>query len=189
MNRKTLLRKAILATVGQFAVLAAPLFVPAGTPLWLAGWVFLAVFCGYSLVIVRMLIREDPELLAERLSLPIQRRQPLWDKLLVSGFLPLFVAWLILMSLDAVRFGWSEVPVWLQTLGALGLILSFYVVYSTVRENPYLAVVAKLQEDRGQSVVRTGPYRYVRHPMYSGMLIFFPAAALLLGSWWGLLVK
>ncbi len=119
------------------------------------------------------------------MSSPIQRNQPLWDKVLVSVFLPLFVAWFILMPLGAVRFGWSEVPVWLQVLGALGLLLSFYIVYLSFRENAYLAVVAKLQKERGQSVVRSGPYRYVRHPMYTSMLLFFPGSALLLGSWGG----
>jgi protein-S-isoprenylcysteine O-methyltransferase Ste14 len=60
-------------------------------------------------------------------------------------------------------------------------------VFLTFRENTYLAPVVKLQEERAQSEVRTGPYRYVRHPMYSSMFMFFPATALLLGSWWGLL--
>ena len=100
----------------------------------------------------------------------------------------LFIAWLILMPLDAMRFEWSEVPGWLQFLGALGLVLSLYVVFLTFRENAYLAPVVKLQEERGQSVVSTGPYRYVRHPMYSSMFLFFPATTLLLGSWWGLLL-
>jgi protein-S-isoprenylcysteine O-methyltransferase Ste14 len=136
-----------------------------------------------------MLIREDPELLAQRMSSPMQRGQPLWDKAIVVAFLLLGVAWLILMPLDAMRFGWSDVPGWLQTLGALGLALSLYVVFLTFRENAYLAPVVKLQKERAQSVVSTGPYRYVRHPMYSGMLVFFPAIALLLGSWWGLLLS
>jgi protein-S-isoprenylcysteine O-methyltransferase Ste14 len=89
------------------------------------------------------------------------------------------------MSLDAVRFSWSDVPSWLQILGALGLVLSFYIMFLTFRENTYLALVVKVQEERGQSVVSTGPYRYVRHPMYASMFLFLPGSALLLGSWWG----
>jgi protein-S-isoprenylcysteine O-methyltransferase Ste14 len=179
-------RKALLAMIAEFAVLAALLLVPAGTVLWPAAWVFMAIFFGFQLALVGMLAREDPELLAERLSSPMQREQPLWDKAIVVAFLVLGVVWLILMPLDAVRFGWSVMPSWLQSLGALGLALSLYVVFLTFRENAYLAPVVKLQQERGQSVVSTGPYRYVRHPMYSGMLVFFPAIALLLGSWWGL---
>jgi protein-S-isoprenylcysteine O-methyltransferase Ste14 len=187
MNRKALLAKGLLALIVEFAVFAALLFVSAGTVLWLAGWVYIAIFFGFALTIVLWLGREDPELLAERLSSPIQRGQPLWDKVFVAAITLLFVVWLILMPLDAVRFGWSEVPGWLQLLGALGLLLSFYILFLTFRENAYLAPVVKLQEERGQSVVTTGPYRYVRHPMYSSIFVFFPGSALLLGSWWGLL--
>ena len=129
MNRKALLGKALLEVVAEFAVFAALLFVPAGTLLWPAGWAFMALFFGFALALVLWLAREDPELLAERMSSPIQRVQPLWDKVFVVAVVLLFVAWLIVMPLDAVRFGWSEVPGWLQLLGALGVVLSFYLMF------------------------------------------------------------
>jgi protein-S-isoprenylcysteine O-methyltransferase Ste14 len=188
MNRKALLGKALLEVLAEFAVFTALLFVSAGTILWPAGWAFMALFFSFALAIVLWLAREDPELLAERMSSPIQRGQPLWDKVFVAVVLLLFVGWLILMALDAVRFGWSEVPDWLQILGAIGVLISFYIMFLTFRENAYLAMVVKLQEERGQRVVSSGPYRYVRHPMYASMFVFFPATALLLGSWWGLLL-
>ena len=187
MNRKALLVKALLEVLAEFAVFAALLFVSAGTLLWPAGWAFLALFFGFALAIILWLARKEPELLAERMSSPMQSGQPLWDKVFVVAVMVLFVAWLILMPLDAVRFGWSEVPGWLQILGALGVVLSFYIMFLTVRENAYLALVVKVQEERGQSVVSTGPYRYVRHPMYASTFLFFPGSALLLGSWWGLM--
>ncbi len=180
-------RKALLVMVADFLVIIGLLFIPAGTVSWLAGWVYIALLCGVTLLVVPMLARNDPELLKERMSSPIQRNQPLWDKVFLPVFLLLFVAWLILMPLDAVRFGWSDVPVWLQVVGALGIVLSFYGWYLTFRENAYLYPVVKIQEERGQRVVTTGPYRYVRHPMYACSLLFFPATALLLGSWLGLL--
>jgi protein-S-isoprenylcysteine O-methyltransferase Ste14 len=187
MNRNALLGKALLEVFGEFAVFAALLFVCAGTLLWPAGWAFLALFFGFALAIVLWLARKEPELLAERMSSPMQSGQPLWDKVFVVAVMVLFVAWLILMPLDAVRFGYSEVPGWLQIFGALGVVLSFYIMFLTFRENAYLAMVVKVQQERGQSVVSTGPYRYVRHPMYASTLLFFPGSALLLGSWWGLM--
>jgi protein-S-isoprenylcysteine O-methyltransferase Ste14 len=187
MNRKALLGKALLEVFGEFAVFAALLFVCAGTLLWPAGWAFMALFFGFALAIVLWLARKEPELLAERMSSPMQSGQPLWDKVFVVAVMVLFVAWLILMPLDAVRFGYSEVPGWLQIFGALGVVLSFYIMFLTFRENAYLAMVVKVQQERGQSVVSTGPYRYVRHPMYASTLLFFPGSALLLGSWWGLM--
>jgi protein-S-isoprenylcysteine O-methyltransferase Ste14 len=188
MNRKALLGKALLEVFAEFAVFAALLFVCAGTLLWPAGWAFMALFFGFALAIVVWLARKEPELLAERMSSPMQRGQPLWDKVFVVAVMVLFVAWLILMPLDAVRFGWSDVPGWLQLLGALGVVVSLYIMFLTFRENAYLALVVKVQQERGQSVVSTGPYRYVRHPMYASMFLFFPGSALLLGSWWGLLL-
>src|SRR5215210_9257169 len=180
-------RKLFLVMIVDFLVIIGLLFIPAGTVGWLAGSVFIALLCGVTLLVVPMLVRNDPDLLEERMSSPIQRNQPLRDKVFLPVFMLLFVAWLVLMPLHAVRFGWSDVPVWLQVLGALGIMLSFYGMYLTYRENAYLYPVVKLQEDRGQRVVTTGPYRYVRHPMYSCSLLFFPATALLLGSWLGLL--
>src|SRR5215203_5322110 len=181
-------RKALLEVLAEFAVFAALLFVSAGTLLWPAGWAFIAIFFSFAVAIVLWLARKEPELLAERMSSPMQSGQPLWDKVFVVAVMVLFVAWLILMPMDAVRFGWSDVPDWLQILGALGVVLSFYIMFLTFRENAFLAMVVKLQEERGQSVVSTGPYRYVRHPMYASMFMFFPGSTLLLGSWWGLLL-
>lgn len=182
-------RRVFLIIVAEFLVLIGLLFIPARTVGWVAGWVFVALLCGITLLVVRMLARNDPELLQERISSPIQRNQPLWDKVLLPVLMLLFIAWLILMPLDAVRFGWSDVPVWLQVLGALGIMLSFYGMYLAYRENAYLYPMVKLQEEQGQSVVTTGSYRYVRHPMYASGLVLFPATALLLGSWLGLLLS
>jgi protein-S-isoprenylcysteine O-methyltransferase Ste14 len=76
-------------------------------------------------------------------------------------------------------------PTWLHFVGALVLLSSFYLIYLTCRENPYLSSAVRVQEERGQTVVSTGPYRYVRHPLYTSALLFFLGSALLLGSWIG----
>ena len=145
MNRNALLGKALLEVLAEFAVFAALLFVSAGTLLWLAGWAFIAIFFSFAVAIVLWLARKEPELLQERMSSPMQSGQPLWDKVFVVAVMVLFVAWLILMPLDAVRFGWSEVPDWLQLVGALGVVLSFYIMFLTFRENAYLALVVKFK--------------------------------------------
>ena len=141
MGRKALLARSLVALLAEFVVFAALLFGSAGTLLWPAGWVFMAIFFGFGLAIVLWLARDDPELLAERLSSSAQRGQPLWDKVFIAAVMLLFVAWLIFVPLDAVRFGWSDVPGWLRILGALGLSLSLCVVSLTFRENAYLAPV------------------------------------------------
>ncbi len=92
------------------------------------------------------------------------------------------------MPLDAVRFHWSQMPTWLHVVGAIVLSCSWYLFYLTFRENPYLSSAVHIQEHRGQTVVSTGSYRYVRHPMYTGMLLFFLGSGFLLGSWIGVLL-
>ena len=90
------------------------------------------------------------------------------------------------MALDAVRFRWSQVPIWVQAVGAVLIALCMYVFYLTFRENTFAAPVVKIQAERGHQVVTTGPYALVRHPMYAGALLLFIGIPLLLGSWYGL---
>ena len=74
-------------------------------------------------------------------------------------------------------------------LGAILLLVSFYLFFLTFRENPYLSPAVRVQSERGQTVISTGPYHYVRHPMYGAAGIpFMVGTALLLGSWFGLLM-
>ena len=173
--------------VGMAVVFALALFLPAGTFAWPAGWAFLTLFFGFVVALSYWLLRFDPELLAERMTGVGHPNQKTWDKifLALTGFA--FFAWLALMALDAVRFRWSAVPPWLQGLGALLLLGSFYLFYLTFRENTYLSPAVRVQTERAQTVVSTGPYSCVRHAMYSAFILFTLGTALLLGSWCGLL--
>jgi len=96
------------------------------------------------------------------------------------------LVWLVVMPLDAVRFHWSHLPFWLQVVGALTLVSSLACMYLAFRENAYVTPTVRIQEERGHAVVSTGPYRYVRHPMYTGFHLFFVGMPLLLGSAFGL---
>jgi protein-S-isoprenylcysteine O-methyltransferase Ste14 len=100
----------------------------------------------------------------------------------------LFIAWLFVSGLDAVRYGWSNVPAWLRGVGLLILFGSFYLFFATFRENSFLSPVARYQEERGQTVITTGPYHVVRHPMYAAAMLLFVGGSLLLGSYYGILV-
>jgi protein-S-isoprenylcysteine O-methyltransferase Ste14 len=173
--------------VGYFVVFALALFLPAGTIGWLAGWVFLVLFFGFFLAVNLWLFRHNPGLLQERLRLGTSAQEG-WDKVLFPVLLVFSLVWLIFMSLDAVRFHWSPVPAWLQLLGAILLLCSFYLLFLTFRENSYLSTVVRIQEDRGHAVVCTGPYRNVRHPMYAANLVFVVGTPLMLGSWYGVLL-
>jgi protein-S-isoprenylcysteine O-methyltransferase Ste14 len=98
----------------------------------------------------------------------------------------LWFGWLVLMALDAGRYHWSHMPLIAQIAGVGLIALGSYLVYLTFKANSYAAPVVKIQKERGHRVVSSGPYAYVRHPMYAGALGLMLGAPLLLGSWWGL---
>jgi protein-S-isoprenylcysteine O-methyltransferase Ste14 len=181
-----LMRKFIRRTAVSLLVLGAILFGSAGTLDWPEAWIYLALAAVMSFGGGVWLARHDPDLLRERLGSLIQREQKGWDKALMAVMLALWIGWLALMGLDAVRFGWSEVPLALQAVGFALICIGSYIVWLTLKANSYAAPVIKIQEARGHSVVSTGPYAYVRHPMYAGALLFIAGVPLLLGSWWGL---
>ncbi len=177
--------KVIKVTIGEFLLLGLMLFGSAGTLSWTAAWVWIGILFIISIPMVVLLLRDDPDLLRERLKSPIQADQKGWDKVLLTVLLTLMALWLPLMGLDAVRYHWSHMSLGLQLLGTIVLCLSLYVICLCFRENSFLAPVVKIQTERGHHVVSTGPYSHVRHPMYSGALLYFPGTALLLGSWYG----
>jgi len=170
-------------------VLSALLFGAAGTILWSAGWVYLILFFIGALWITRRLMRRDPALLAERMKSPVQSGQPFWDKAFILAMAAAWCGWLALMGLDAVRFRWSAMPVWVQCAGGALMLLSFGLFGRVIRENTFLAAAVRIQTERGHRVISTGPYALVRHPLYAAMLVYLPATALLLGSWYGLAVS
>lgn len=181
--------RSIRQTIIWLAIMAALLFIPAGTLAWPAGWIYLAEMGAASAMITTWLAKNDPALLAERMAPLIQRDQKKWDKALMSALIVLWCAWFVLMGLDAVRYGWSHVPFWAQAVGALWIAIAMYAFFLTVRANSFAAPVVKIQKERGHKVVSDGPYAVVRHPMYSGALLLFFGTPLLLGSRWGLVVS
>jgi protein-S-isoprenylcysteine O-methyltransferase Ste14 len=180
-----MIAKLVLQTFIWFGVMGALLFLSAGTLHWPGAWVYLVGMVGLSLTLGVALARRDPGLMNERLSPPIQKNQSGADKILLSILLLAILGWQIFMGLD-FRFGWSAVPVWGQVVGVLVLLAGIWICYLTMLENSFAAPVVKIQNERGQRVITTGPYSYVRHPMYAGAILFFAGTALLLGSWWGL---
>jgi protein-S-isoprenylcysteine O-methyltransferase Ste14 len=181
-----MLASLVIKTLIWLAFMAALLFVPAGTLAWPQAWVFLIEMAVTGVLITGWLYVHDPALLAQRIASPVQREQAAWDRIFMICAMVFFCAWLAIIGLDAVRFHVSQVPVWVEAVGAAGILLSQYVFWLVFRANSYAAPVVKIQRDRGHTIVSTGPYAYVRHPMYAGALFLILGIPLLLGSWYGL---
>jgi protein-S-isoprenylcysteine O-methyltransferase Ste14 len=176
--------KLLLQNLIWIVAMGALLFVPAGTLHWPAAWVFLGTIAILGVSCGLWLARTDPALLAERMHPMMQSGQPLADKIFMLAFGVVALSWFLVIGFDE-RMHASHVPTALQALGLAMLLGSVGFIMWVMHENSFAAPVVKLQTERGHRVVSAGPYAWVRHPMYSGSVLFFVGAPLLLGSWWG----
>src|SRR5882672_9132709 len=177
--------RALRSSIYGFLAMAALLFVPAGTLDYWQAYVFMAVFVGGSAAITVYLAIKDPKLLERRMNVgPTAEKEPTQKIIMVFALLG-FIALLVVPALDRrFRFMWSSVPPWVSVTGDLLVALGFLLVYFVIRENSYAASTIQVAE--GQTVISTGPYAVVRHPMYAGVLPLLIGTPLALGSWWGL---
>ncbi len=179
-----MIARLLLHNLIWIAGMGALLFAPAGTLRWPAAWLYLGTIGVLGIVCGLWLAKTDPALLAERMRPIMQRGQPAADKKFMLVFGVVALAWFVVIGFDR-RMHASNIPTVLQALGFAMLLASTGFIMWVMRENSFAAPVVKLQTDRGHHVISTGPYAWVRHPMYSGTFPFFLGAPLLLGSWWG----
>lgn len=182
-----LLLRLCLQTGVWLAIMAGLLLGGAENATWPQGLIYLAIFTLGSVVFGARLLKRDPGLLAARLGALNQKGQPLWDKLFLLVFVGFFLAWLWLMARDAQVWRLSHMPIWLNVAGGLLVLAGFAGVMRVFRENSFAAPVVRVQAEREQRVIDTGPYAHVRHPMYAASLLYLAGMPLLLGSWLGLL--
>jgi len=181
---KSLNNRAFGGLLFLMVMLATFLFLPAWTLDYREAWIFLAVFFFPVLAITLYLIKRDPQLLERRINAgpgaEKERSQKIIQFLATIAFILIF----ILSAIDH-RFKWSIVPVYLVMAGdilvALGLLLVFFVF----KANTFAS--ATIEVGMQQTLVSTGPYALVRHPMYLGAFVMLLGVPIALGSWWGLL--
>jgi protein-S-isoprenylcysteine O-methyltransferase Ste14 len=178
------LRKRILAVLAVILVMDLLLFVPAGRLDWPEAWILSLLYGAFLLAYVVWGTLRAPDLLKER-SQVAQNVKP-WDKVIMAIYTVLLLTTPILAGLDVGRAQWSQMPVLLQVLGLAGIVWAGALIFWTVLTNAYLGRMVRIQEDRGHQVISGGPYHYVRHPMYVGIILLFPCMALFVGSWWAL---
>ena len=186
-TRDRLKRKLVSQTLLWLLAAGGLLFGSAGTLDWPGAWVFLLIWLIGAIAAGLALARTNPDILEVRLHSPAIATAKTWDRRLLLAIFAAWVAEHMVAGLDR-RFGWSNVPNGFEIIGAFSVALAIYVSYVVLRENSFAAPIVKIDRSRGHKVVDAGPYAFVRHPMYSSALLYFAGAALLLGSWWALLV-
>lgn len=178
LARRLLLRGTIL-----FALLPALLFGAAGTLRWWQGWLFLTVYLGWTVWASAWLLRHDPALLERRMHAgPLAETQPAQRRIMALAT-AVSIGLVLIPALDR-RYGWSAAPDWLAPAGLVLLSLGWLAIMAVFKANSFTAATIEVMP--GQTVVTTGPYAIVRHPMYAGTMALLPGIPLGLGSWWGL---
>jgi protein-S-isoprenylcysteine O-methyltransferase Ste14 len=177
----TLDAQAWRALVRLTAFMALLLFVPAGTLHYWQAWVYLAVFIGASTLITIDLMRRDRALLARRLEGGASAEKEPIQKIIMLLAAIAFAALLAVPALDH-RFRYSDIPVTAVALGDVMALIGFCVVARVYRENSFTSATVYVAES--QTLISTGPYAIVRHPMYMGVALFLLGTPFALASYW-----
>ena len=177
--------KRIVQIVGFSAAWVVALFASAGSWDWPRGWLFVAIYIGGMSVLAWVVRRAQPDLLAARSKWRRKDTKP-FDKVFLAIFMPLNMLQPVIAGLDVGRFHWSTLPHWVLYAGIALFVPAFVFMAWAMAVNRHAESTVRIQTDRGHKVVDSGPYRFVRHPMYVGAILLYAASALVLGSFWAL---
>ena len=176
-----LLLNALTKFILGLIMIGALLFLPAWTFRYPGAWCFIALLFLPMLIMGAVLFIKAPALLEKRLQNKEKERAQ-QGVIALSGLM--FPIGFVLSALD-FRFAWSRVPIWLVTVASVLFLLGYLMYAEVMRENAYLSRTVEVQEN--QTVISTGLYGVVRHPMYLATLFMFLPLPLILGSFWGLI--
>jgi protein-S-isoprenylcysteine O-methyltransferase Ste14 len=161
------------------------LMITSGQLDWWMAWVYSIFSVILSLGSRVVMARKHPDLVAERASFREAEGVKTWDKKLVPWVAQIGPFIILLVAGLDKRFGWTlMIPLWVPLVGLAIATLGFLFSTWALMENRYFSSVVRIQTERGHTVCKTGPYKYVRHPGYAGGLIWYLMTPLILGSLW-----
>jgi protein-S-isoprenylcysteine O-methyltransferase Ste14 len=175
----------VLVTMGLWV---SAVFVSAGRLDWVRGWICISVYVGCMVAAGLLVRRANPTLLEARANWRRKDTKP-FDKIFLAIFLPLTFVQPAVAGLDAVRFGWFSMPFATLYVGLVLFVAAMALITVAMMVNRHAETTVRIQTDRDHKVVTAGPYRVVRHPMYVGAILMYPATALMFGSLWALVVS
>jgi len=183
METKISTTRIIIRLILGFIVTLAILLGSAGVFNWVEAWVYVILQYTFSIYLTVWLKKNNPELLKERMIF-LKSSAKGWDKVIVIlasiGFVPL----LVMPGLDAVRFEWSYLSPTFRIAGFGGIFIGFIITAKVMKENAYLYRIVEVQKEQEHKVSTTGPYHYIRHPMYAGVILWVLGIPLAFGSLW-----
>ncbi len=186
MENTQLSQSELIKLIGSRLIIGIPallliLFLPAGTFAYWEAWVYLAILLIPMSIVMFYFLKKAPELLARRMKL---REKEVEQKLIIKlSFVPFLLAF-ILPGIDK-RLGWSNVPSTIIVAAELLVFIGYILFFLVLKENQFASRVVEVE--KGQKVIQSGPYRFVRHPMYMGAVLMYIASPLALGSYWAII--
>jgi protein-S-isoprenylcysteine O-methyltransferase Ste14 len=176
-----LIRMVMVRFLVAILALCAAFFLPAGTMAYWEAWVYLGILFIFMLSVGVYLLKNNPELLVRRMKM---REKEAEQRLIVKlSYIPFVLAFL-LPGFDK-RFGWSNVPVGVVVIADVLVFVGYGIVFLALRENRYASRIIEVEQ--GQTVISSGPYARVRHPMYLGAIPLYTLSPLALGSYWAMI--
>jgi len=183
LTRMGRLRPLFMAVIGL--AYGALLLIVGGRWNWLEGWLLAVMFFVYLVGTSLWVVRHAPGLSSERARAVAQPGSVL-ERLILIWVVVAQVALILIAALDGGRYRWSQVPVWGEMAGFAMMVGYLALNLWVMVHNAYLSAVVRIQDERGHTVVTTGPYRVIRHPMYTAICLMGVGIPLALGSWWAL---
>lgn len=181
LSRGRLAAKALVRFVAGFVVVLGALLLSAGTVAYWEAWAYMAVLFVPVMLMLIYLLKNDPALLERRMRM----KEKDAGQSLIIKLASVCYALVFLVPGFARRFGWSNVPVAGVIVADVFVLVGYGIFVQVLRENSYASRVIEVEQ--GQSVITTGPYSIVRHPMYVAMVVMYLATPVALGFWWGVI--
>ena len=183
VGKEKLEGKLIFKSIFFFALIIAITFIGAGRIDYWQGWIYNGLNIIFLLLSYFLLPRE---LIEERLK-PKEGMKK-WDKIYYIVSIPVYFAILIISILDGGRFDWEpRIPILVVIIGVVVYTIGQIIILWAKKVNKFFSIVVRIQKDRGQTVCKDGPYRFVRHPGYLGGLLYIIVTPIVLSSFWGLI--
>jgi protein-S-isoprenylcysteine O-methyltransferase Ste14 len=177
--------KSFIGLLCLFLVMAALLFIPAGTVDYWQAWVFLALFFAWSIAVTGYLVHKDPQLLQRRMRGGPFAEKEAAQKIIMRLTSLGFIGLIVVPAFDH-RYAWSHMSPYTALAGDMLVLLGYLVIFLVFRVNTFASATVELAP--GQKVISTGLYGVIRHPMYFGGFLLLVGMPIALGSWWGILV-